>query len=138
MKRFGILLSSILLSGCVQWPPEGYGGMAEARPTRIPVNEDERRVWSRYDERQKELDLQLTELKQASLQGCMPAELKRLQSQRIDIERDMHGRFWSDVAWRQTVLAQSLQQVRLRLQQTTADGCRADWSGLPLRQWGQT
>ncbi|CAJ1848111.1 hypothetical protein PEKONANI_02685 [Aeromonas jandaei] len=138
MNVWGLMFLSLALSGCVQWPQEGYGGLAEARPTRIPVNEDERRVWSRYDERQKELDLQMTQLKQANLQGCMPAELKRLQSQRIDIERDMHGRLWADVAWRQKVLAQSLQQVRLRLQQTTADGCRADWSGLPLRQWGQT
>ena len=138
MKRWGLLLSSIMLSGRTQWPPAGYGGLAEVRPTRIPVNEDERKVWSRYDEAQKTLDSQIVQLQQSHLRECMPAELKQLQSQRIDIERDMHGRLWSEVGWRQTVLAQSLQKVRLRLQQTTVAGCSTDWSGLPLRQWGQT
>ena len=138
MKRWGLLLSSIMLSGCTQWPPAGYGGLAEVRPTHIPVNEDERKVWSRYDEAQKTLDSQIVQLQQSHLRECMPAELKQLQSQRIDIERDMHGRLWSEVGWRQTVLTQSLQKVRLRLQQTTVAGCSTDWSGLPLRQWGQT
>ncbi|MEL3918246.1 hypothetical protein [Aeromonas enteropelogenes] len=138
MKGWGLLLTCLLLAGCTQWPPQGYGGMAEVRPTRLPVNEDERRLWSGYDERQQELDQQLATLQQAHLRDCMPAGLKLLQSQRVDIVRDMHGRLWSEVAWRQAMLAQSLQQVRLQLEQTSREGCRADWSGLPLRQWGQT
>lgn len=138
MKGWGLLLTCLLLTGCTQWPPQGYGGLAEVRPTRLPVNEDERRLWSGYDERQKELDQQLATLQQAHLRDCMPAGLKLLQSQRVDIVRDMHGRLWSEVAWRQAMLAQSLQQVRLQLEQTSREGCRADWSGLPLRQWGQT
>ncbi|WP_421201518.1 hypothetical protein [Aeromonas enteropelogenes] len=138
MKGWGLLLTSMLLAGCTQWPPQGYGGLAEVRPTRLPVNEDERRLWSGYDERQQELDQQLATLQQAHLRDCMPAGLKLLQSQRVDIVRDMHGRLWSEVAWRQAMLAQSLQQVRLQLEQTSREGCRADWSGLPLRQWGQT
>lgn len=134
----GLLLIPLVLSGCASWPPTGYGGLAEVRPTRLPVNADERKIWSRHDEVQKKLDAQFAQLRQSDLKGCMPAQLKQLQSQRVDIERDMHGRLWADVAWRQAMLAQSLQQVRLRLAQTTADGCRANWSGLPLRQWGQT
>ncbi|MFQ2290649.1 hypothetical protein ACK323_03920 [Aeromonas enteropelogenes] len=138
MKGWGLLLTCLLFAGCTQWPPQGYGGLAEVRPTRLPVNEDERRLWSGYDERQQELDQQLATLQQAHLRDCMPAGLKLLQSQRVDIVRDMHGRLWSEVAWRQAMLAQSLQQVRLQLEQTSREGCRADWSGLPLRQWGQT
>lgn len=138
MKSRGLLLCSILLSGCAQWPPEGHGGLAEVRPTLIPVNEDEGVIWSRLSEQQKRLDRQLDELRQAHLRECMPGELKQLQSQHIDIERDMHGRLWSEVAWRQAMLERRLQQVRVQLEQTTRRGCSTDWSGLALRQWRQT
>lgn len=133
-----MLLGSLWLGGCAQWPAPGAGGMAELRPTRIPLNEGERKVWVRYDERQKKLDRQLGELRQARLRECMPGELKQLQSQRIEITRDMHGRLWSEVAWRQTMLESRLQQVRVQLAQTTREGCRTDWSGVALRQWRQT
>lgn len=138
MKRWCTLWICLLISGCAQWPPEGYGGLAEVRPTLLPRNEDERRIWLHYDKRQKELDKQLATLKQANLRECMPAGLKQLQSQRVDIVRDMHGRLWSEVAWRQTMLAQSLQQVRLHLEERVSEGCSTDWSGLPLRQWRHT
>lgn len=138
MKLGCILWMCVLVSGCTQWPPEGRGGMAEVRPTRLPLNEGEERLLSGYDERQQRLDQQLADLQQAHLGDCMPAGLKLLQSQRVDIVRDMHGRLWSEVAWRQAMLAQSLQQARLQLEKTTSGGCSGNWSGLPLRQWGQT
>ncbi|PJG60776.1 hypothetical protein CUC53_00065 [Aeromonas cavernicola] len=138
MKKWRLMGLCLLLSGCTQWPDAGYGGLAEVRPTNLPVNEDERKVWLHYDKRQQELDSQLEQLKRAYLRECMPAELEQLQSKRVDILRDMHGRLWSEVSWRQAMLAQSLKQIRLRLAQTTGEGCRSDWSGVPLRSWGQT
>ncbi|BED99164.1 TPA: hypothetical protein RQM97_003704 [Aeromonas dhakensis] len=138
MKHWLVLGISLLMAGCAQWPSEGKGGMAELRPTWLPLNEDEQRLLSGYDERQQKLDQQLVSLQQAGLRDCMPAGLKQLQSQRVDIVRDVHGRLWADVAWRQAMLAESLKQVRLQLEKTTSGGCSRSWSGLPLRQWRQT
>ena len=91
---------NLALSGCVYWPPEGYGGMAEFDPgTLIPVEADqplEPKHGMRFDLELLDQQLNLLVLDGAEL--CFPATVVQAEKRQHRILRELAGGLYYDAA----------------------------------------
>jgi len=91
MKALQLLLAG-LLTGCTAWPPDGEGGMAEARLQRY----QQEALPEELQQQLAALEQQMQAAVEAGSAACLPGQWLQVQRQLVRSQRDLYAGMLAD------------------------------------------